>query len=65
VTAGNSVQWIGYGMNDHSSISGRGGEGIFFSATEFRPALGPTQPPIQCVQVGKTVWAWNWPLTSI
>jgi hypothetical protein len=55
VTAGNSVQWIGYGMNDHSSISGRGGEGIFFSATEFRPALGPTQPPIQCVQVGKTV----------
>jgi hypothetical protein len=37
-------------MGDRSAIPGRGGEGIFFSVRHpFRPALGPTQPPIQWV----------------
>jgi len=34
-----------------------------------RPALGPTQPPIQWVTglhiVGKAVSVWRWPLTPI
>jgi hypothetical protein len=31
------------------SISGRYNDGIFLFATAFRPALGPTHPPIQWV----------------
>jgi len=41
-----------YGLNDWGSILGRGKEGIFLLvATACRSALGPTQPPIQCVLV--------------
>jgi hypothetical protein len=36
-----------YGQDSWGSIPGRGN--IFLSSTESRPALGPTQPPIQFV----------------
>jgi hypothetical protein len=38
----------------------------FFFFLSFRPALGSTQPPIQCVlgAVSRT-GAWSWPLSSI
>jgi hypothetical protein len=38
----------GYGLGDQGSIPGRG-ERIFPLAIVSRPALGPTQPPIQWV----------------
>jgi hypothetical protein len=38
----------GYWLDGWRSIPGRGT--IFLFPTESRPALGPTQPPIQCVQ---------------
>jgi hypothetical protein len=37
----------GYGLDDRSSIPGRGK--IFLCSTASRPALGPTQPLIQWV----------------
>jgi hypothetical protein len=42
-----SVQWLGYGLDDRVWFQARAG--ILFFATAFRPALGPTQPPIQWV----------------
>jgi hypothetical protein len=45
-----AVVATGYPLNDQGSIAGRGNKR--FSAhypTASRPALGPTQPPIQCV----------------
>jgi len=30
-----------------STVRFTAGAGIFLFATEFRPALGPTQPPVQ------------------
>jgi hypothetical protein len=37
-------------LDNHGSISGKDNEGIFsFFATASRPALGPSQPPIQWV----------------
>jgi hypothetical protein len=38
---------MGYGLDGQGSIPGRAG--IFVSFTASRPALGLTQPPIQCV----------------
>jgi hypothetical protein len=37
----------GYGLDDRGSIPGRGE--VILSSTASRPALGPTQPPIQWV----------------
>jgi hypothetical protein len=39
---------LGYGLDDWVFES-RQGLGIFFSTITSRPALGPTQPPIQWV----------------
>jgi hypothetical protein len=39
---------LGYGLDDRGLVS-RQGLGIFLLTTVFRPALGPTQSPIQCV----------------
>jgi hypothetical protein len=42
----------GFSANNYINFSRRenySGEGIFFFATESRPALGPTQPPIKSV----------------
>jgi hypothetical protein len=40
----------------------------FHSSVCSRPALGPTQPPIQMIPGrgggSKAAWAWRWPLTS-
>jgi hypothetical protein len=38
---------LGYGLDDRGSIPA--GLGILLSTTAFKPALGPTQPPIQLV----------------
>jgi hypothetical protein len=35
--------------DDRGSVPGGGNDGIFFFAVASRPALGPTQPPIQFV----------------
>jgi hypothetical protein len=43
-----SVQWLGYGMDNRSSIPGRGWD-FFLIATTSRSDLGPTQPPFRCV----------------
>jgi hypothetical protein len=37
-----------YGLDDRGSIPGRG-KGFFSLASVSRPALGPTQPPVQWV----------------
>jgi hypothetical protein len=42
-----SSERLGYGLDDWYSIPGKGG--FFLFATASRPALGPTQPPIQWV----------------
>jgi hypothetical protein len=39
---------LGYGLDDREFDSWQGLE-IFLFTTAFRPALGPTQPPIQSV----------------
>jgi hypothetical protein len=42
---------LGYGLDDRGSIPGEANDGIYFLfATASRPALGPTQPPIQQVK---------------
>jgi hypothetical protein len=41
---------LGYGLDDRGFES-RQGLGIFISTTVSRPALEPTQPPIQWVPV--------------
>jgi hypothetical protein len=70
-------QGIGIGLSWYSDglRVGRPGFGslqckIFLLSPESRPALGPNQPPIQCVLVPillgcKAAGAWCWPLTSI
>jgi hypothetical protein len=46
---GSSVSIVsGYELDDRGSIPGRG-ESIFYLASLSRPALGPTQPPVQWV----------------
>jgi hypothetical protein len=42
-------QWLGYGLGDRGSILGRGNDSMFLLAIASRPALRPTQPPIQWV----------------
>jgi hypothetical protein len=59
---------LGYGLIIGGSNPGRGE--TFVLTTVSRPALGHTQPRIQCVPVavslgGKMTGAWRWPLTSI
>jgi hypothetical protein len=46
-----SVQWLGYAMQNQGSIPGRGWDFIF-PATASRPALGFIQPPNQWVPGG-------------
>jgi hypothetical protein len=47
----NSYHLLDYGLDDRGSISGRGNDGILFLlTTASRPALRPTQPPIQWVR---------------
>jgi hypothetical protein len=41
---------MGYGLDSWSLIPSRG-KTFFFSPIAFRQALGPIQPPIQCVKV--------------
>jgi len=48
-----SVQWLGYGLDNRSSFPGGGTVGIFLFATASRPALRPIQPPIQWVPGAK------------
>jgi len=45
-----SVQRLGYGLDDQGLIPERGNDRIFFFTTASRPALGPTHPPIQGVR---------------
>jgi hypothetical protein len=45
-----------YGLGDRGSIPDRG-RGFFFLAPASRPALGPTQPPIQWVPEVKRGWS--------
>jgi hypothetical protein len=46
---GSSVSIVSdYGLDDRDSIPDRG-RGFFFFVSASRPALGPTQPPIQWV----------------
>jgi hypothetical protein len=42
---GQSAYRLGYGLDDRGSILGSSNEGTFLHGS--RPALGPTQPPIQ------------------
>jgi hypothetical protein len=42
----------GYGLDDRGLIPCRGSDGSFVFATASISALGPTQPPIQCVPGG-------------
>jgi hypothetical protein len=44
-----SVEWLGYELDDRRSIPGR--HGFFLFATEFRLSLDTTQSPIQWVPV--------------
>jgi hypothetical protein len=44
----NFTFYVGYGLDDQSLIPGRGRD-FFLFGTISRPALGPTQPPIQWV----------------
>jgi hypothetical protein len=44
-----SVTRLGSGLDDRGVISGKVSDGIFSLATASRPALRPTQPPIQWV----------------
>jgi hypothetical protein len=46
---------LGYGLEDRGFDS-RQGLGIFLSTTVSRPALEPTQPPIQGVPRGYFLW---------
>jgi hypothetical protein len=49
---GSSVSTVSdYGLGDWDSIPGRG-KRFFPVASVSRPALGPTQPPVQWVQWG-------------
>jgi hypothetical protein len=57
-----SVYWLGYRLH------GRGFEsrkwlGIYLFITASRPALRPTQSPVQWVPGGKVAGASSWPLT--
>jgi hypothetical protein len=48
---GSSVSIVtAYGLDDRGSIPDRG-RGFFFQSSAPRPALGPTQPPVQWVPV--------------
>jgi hypothetical protein len=50
VAVAQSVDRLGYVLDNWSSIPSRGNEGIvFLFVTLSRSALGPTQPPIQWV----------------
>jgi len=52
-------------MDDRLSIPDAEKEGNFHFALDSRPALGPTESPIQWVPGGKASGAWSWPPTSI
>jgi hypothetical protein len=40
-----SMQSLGYGLDDRGSITGEGNYDIFLFAAASRPAVEPTQPP--------------------
>jgi hypothetical protein len=40
---------VGYGLDDWNSVPGWGRWDFFLFATAFRPAVVPTQPPLQWV----------------
>jgi hypothetical protein len=54
-----SVVWLCYGHNDRDSILGRGQRSLLFT-TVSRPAVGPSQPPIQWVPTALSAGVRRW-----
>jgi len=63
-----SVQWLGYGLDDRGSVLSKGRE-FFFSPPRPDRLWGPPGLPSNEKQVlfpgSKAAAAWSWPLTSI
>jgi hypothetical protein len=65
---GQSVRWLGHGLDDAGIEFGQG-QNIFLFSRNAQTRCGAIQPPIQWVPGffpgGKAAGAWSWPLTSI